>query len=44
MNTWTRQMGHPIIHVKKINNNQINVTQEHFLLDPSIKPEPSNYE
>jgi hypothetical protein len=43
MNTWTRQMGHPVITIQKVNANTINITQKHFLLDPSSKPITSSY-
>jgi aminopeptidase N len=37
MTTWTKQMGHPIINVKIINETKVILTQNHFLLDPSTK-------
>ena len=45
MNTWTRQMGHPLITIKQLNNSAFSISQKHFLLDPEAKPsEPSPYE
>jgi aminopeptidase N len=38
MNTWTRQMGHPLITIEKIDNNNIRIRQKQFLLDPSSPP------
>lgn len=45
MNTWTKQMGHPVITINTtVNSNQIKVSQKHFLLDPdSIPSETSVY-
>lgn len=33
MDTWTRQMGFPVITIKK-KGNAFELTQEHFLADP----------
>ncbi len=38
MNSWTKQMGHPVVTVEKIDNNNIRITQKQFLLDPSSPP------
>jgi aminopeptidase N len=38
MNTWTKQMGHPVITIERINANNIRISQKHFLLDPSSPP------
>jgi aminopeptidase N len=43
MNTWTRQMGHPVITVRKLNDRSVSLTQNHFLLDPSSKPSASPF-
>lgn len=43
MNTWIRQMGHPIVNIKRINNTAISLTQKQFLLDPTQQSEPSPY-
>ena len=35
MNTWTRQMGFPVITITKATNGEgFLLTQEHFLADP----------
>jgi len=44
METWTHQMGHPIIMMKRIDNTTFEVTQKHFLLDPDANvTQPSKY-
>lgn len=43
MNTWTRQMGHPVLQIDKIDSTHISIKQEHFLLDSSSKPIPSPF-
>jgi aminopeptidase N len=43
MNTWTRQMGHPVITVKKVSPTSYSLSQNHFLLDPSSVPESSPF-
>ncbi len=44
MNTWTKQMGHPLITVESGNSNSFKISQKHFLLDPtSIPAETSVY-
>jgi hypothetical protein len=43
MTTWTRQMGHPVITVKKLSPNTIGLTQNHFLLDSQAVPQSSPY-
>ena len=43
MNTWTRQMGHPVVSIEKINATTIRLTQKHFLLDPTSQPVASPY-
>ncbi|XP_013907456.1 PREDICTED: glutamyl aminopeptidase [Thamnophis sirtalis] len=35
MDTWTRQMGYPVL---KVNNSKSTVTQQRFLLDPKADP------
>lgn len=36
MDTWTRQMGYPVLQVKiDKEKNQMNITQERFLSDPN---------
>ena len=43
MNTWTRQMGHPVVTIKKLDVNTISLTQNHFLLDPTSQPVSSPF-
>lgn len=48
MDTWTRQMGYPVLSVKKsdVGSNKLEVRQKRFLLDPSAvsaKDSPYNY-
>ena len=43
MNTWTKQMGHPLINLKSLNRTHIAIKQSHFLLDDSVKLEKSDY-
>nr|KAG5707291.1 hypothetical protein BaRGS_000065 [Batillaria attramentaria] len=49
MDTWTLQMGYPVVTVKKKGNNQLTLTQERFLVgEPSPEQEakfksPFNY-
>jgi aminopeptidase N len=44
MNTWTKQMGHPVVQIRKTSANEITLTQEHFLLNPLVQPsETSEY-
>ena len=43
MNTWTRQMGHPVVTIKKLNDTALSLTQNHFLLDPTSQPVASPY-
>ena len=38
MYTWTRQMGHPLITIERIDNNNIRISQKQFLFDPSSPP------
>ena len=33
-----KQMGHPIVTITRIDDRRINLTQNHFLLDPTSKP------
>ena len=42
MNTWTLQMGFPVINIKQTNNNSFIISQSHFLLDSSAKPTESS--
>ena len=44
MNTWTLQMGHPLITIERINEKSIKISQSQFLLDPTAPPiEESKY-
>jgi len=36
MDTWTRQMGYPVINVKR-KDDKMYVTQEHFIVDQDYK-------
>jgi aminopeptidase N len=33
MPTWTRQKGHPVIHIKVLNSTHISVKQHRFVFD-----------
>ena len=37
MDTWTRQMGYPVINVKKMSDNKYKITQERFLKDRNAR-------
>ena len=44
MNTWTLQMGHPLITIERMNEKNIKISQSQFLLDPTAPPiEESKY-
>jgi hypothetical protein len=43
MNTWTKQMGHPLVTVTIINSTHFSISQEQFLFDASQKPARSDY-
>ena len=38
MNSWIKQMGHPVINIKILDNQAIILNQKHFLIDPNSKP------
>ena len=38
MNTWMKQMGHPVVTINRIDDKTISLSQAHFLLDPVSKP------
>ena len=38
MRTWTKQMGHPVVTIRRVDSQTIVLTQNHFLLDPSSPP------
>merc|ERR1712107_291996 len=35
MDTWTRQMGYPVLTVERVKPTEWRLTQERYLLDPS---------
>ena len=35
MDTWTLQMGFPVVTIKRGNSGKATATQKHFLLDPN---------
>ena len=37
MDTWTRQMGFPVLHLDKLSDTKYRVTQQRFLIDSSAK-------
>ncbi|XP_046856975.1 aminopeptidase N-like [Xenia sp. Carnegie-2017] len=46
MDTWTLQMGFPLVTITKQDDGKYIATQEHFLIDPGAKPSlksPYNY-
>ncbi|CAL4084418.1 unnamed protein product [Meganyctiphanes norvegica] len=44
MDTWTRQMGFPVLNIKTANSGKIEVRQERFLADPdAVSPNDSKY-
>jgi aminopeptidase N len=38
MNTWTKQMGYPLITIERIDDNHIKLSQKQFLSDPTSSP------
>ncbi|KAK4308314.1 hypothetical protein Pmani_019995 [Petrolisthes manimaculis] len=44
MDTWTRQMGYPVLTVTRTSPNTFNVTQVRFLQDPNAVYDPSESE
>ena len=42
MDTWTKQMGYPVLNVTR-NGNNVTVTQQHFLIDKDAKPKKSPF-
>ena len=38
MNTWTKQMGHPVVTIKRKDGVHIEIQQKQFLLDPNSPP------
>lgn len=43
MNTWTLQLGYPLVSVKRINESFVELRQTRFSLDPSNTPPPSPF-
>ncbi len=43
MDTWTRQMGLPVLTVEQIKPTVYRVTQERYLLDPELAPQSESY-
>lgn len=44
MDTWTLQMGFPVVTIKRAGSNKATATQKHFLLDPNaVVKEPSPF-
>jgi len=46
MDTWTKQMGYPVLNIKKTDGNQVTVEQQRFLQNPkavSRSDSPYNY-
>ncbi|XP_050691073.1 glutamyl aminopeptidase-like [Eriocheir sinensis] len=42
MNTWTQQMGFPVVTVKRSAPNTFTLSQERFLLDPNAEYDPND--
>ncbi|KAG0719787.1 Glutamyl aminopeptidase [Chionoecetes opilio] len=42
MDTWTRQMGYPVVHVRRAARDTLVMTQQRFLLDPSAHYSPDD--
>ena len=38
MNSWTRQMGYPLITIERVDANNIKISQKLFQLDPLSSP------
>ena len=45
MDTWTLQMGFPVVTIKRVgSSNKATATQKHFLLDPNaVVKQPSDF-
>lgn len=43
MMQWTKQSGHPIVHIKQIDDTHLKMTQEKFLFDSLATQEDKNY-
>ena len=42
MDTWTRQMGFPVVHVKHVRGRTYRLEQKRFLLNPADKYDPKH--
>ena len=38
MNTWMKQMGYPVVTIKRVDDQTVNITQKQFLIDPTSTP------
>ena len=38
MDTWTLQMGFPLVTIEKRKDGKFLAKQEHFLVNPNVKP------
>ncbi len=36
MSSWTKQKGHPIVNIKKINKTHVSISQNRFVLDSTM--------
>ena len=36
MSSWTKQKGHPVVHVKRLNKTHVTIEQNRFLLDSTV--------
>nr|XP_045618493.1 glutamyl aminopeptidase-like isoform X1 [Procambarus clarkii] len=44
MDTWTRQMGYPVVNVVRTSCEEVTLTQKRFLQDPAAQYDPSESE
>ena len=38
MDTWTKQMGYPVVHVEKVDDLFLIISQSQFFMDPLATP------
>ncbi|XP_070558841.1 aminopeptidase N-like [Ptychodera flava] len=43
MDTWSLQMGFPVVHMTRTMTNRVSATQEHYLLDPNDEPQDTHF-
>ncbi|EDO47790.1 predicted protein [Nematostella vectensis] len=43
MDTWTLQMGYPVVDIRRKNSSHVTVSQKHFLYDPNANVSASKY-